>query len=71
MTQSDRILYYLNMGNQISSIEALEKFSCFRLASRISDLRKQGHNIQSKLVKKGKKYYSVYWLNKTPQLVLL
>ena len=38
-TQNQKILKYLKEGNRITALEALKMFGCFRLASRISDLR--------------------------------
>lgn len=39
-TQNAQILAYLKAGNRLTSLVALNKFGCFRLASRISDLRR-------------------------------
>lgn len=44
-TQCARILAYMKEGFTITQMEALQKFRCFRLASRIHDLRVQGENI--------------------------
>ena len=38
-TQCNRILAYLRKGLTLTSLEALNLFGCFRLASRIHDLR--------------------------------
>ena len=75
-THSDRnqaaaILARLAHGNSINPIQALKLFGCFRLASRISELRKMGVNISSTLItftsaatgRKGR--HSVYWLKGT------
>ena len=40
-TQCSNILAHLRAGNTITQIEALNKFKCFRLASRICDLKKR------------------------------
>ena len=59
MTQNQQIKGYLENGKSITPIEALNKFGCFRLAARISDLRNEGLNIATKIVtKKGKSYAS-------------
>lgn len=39
-SQNKRILAYLQKGNRLTQLEALYKFGCFRLTSRIADLRK-------------------------------
>lgn len=46
LSQNKRILAYLLKGKRITSIEALVKFGCMRLASRISDLRNQHPEIR-------------------------
>ena len=62
-SQEDKILSYLMQGKTITSIEALNKFGCFRLAARISDLGKKGYSINSDLVTKNGKSYAEYSLN--------
>lgn len=49
-SQNARILAYMQKGNRITSLEALHLFGCFRLASRISDLRKD-NDIKDQFVK--------------------
>lgn len=59
MNQKQQIEKYLSKGKSITPIDALNKFGCFRLAARISDLRNDGLNIATKIVtKKGKSYAS-------------
>ena len=67
MTQNQAILSFLQQGNSITPILALEKFGCFRLGARIYDLKHQGYNIQSKLVEKNKKHFEEYWLPEPPR----
>ena len=62
--QNRAILTYLESGGSLSPIEALNKFQCFRLAARVRDLRKAGHDIQTKTVKEDGKKYAVYSLPK-------
>ena len=45
--QCAEILAYLSAGNGLTSLEAQDKFACMRLASRINDLRQDGHAIES------------------------
>lgn len=47
-TQAQRILDYINEFGSITQIDALRDLGCMRLASRISELRKQGIAIVSK-----------------------
>ncbi len=44
-SQNGRILTYLKEGHTITHFDALKGFDCARLASRINDLRNQGHEI--------------------------
>lgn len=44
-TQNQRVLDYMRDFGGITQLEALRDLGCMRLASRISDLRKQGHDI--------------------------
>jgi len=62
MTQSEQIKKHLEKGMSITSLEALTLYSCFRLASRVNDLRKQGLIIHSVMVKSGKKRFAKYFL---------
>ena len=49
-TQAKRILDYMGENGGITQLEALSELGCMRLASRISDLRRQGHGITSETV---------------------
>lgn len=47
MTQADRIIDYLMRHTEgLTSLEALEKFGCFRLPARVSDLKERGFDIR-------------------------
>lgn len=48
-TQNERILDYINKFGSITQLDALKDLGVMRLASRISDLRKQGYPITSKI----------------------
>lgn len=50
MTQSEKIMKHLKIFGSITSLEALEEYSCMRLASRISDLKKDGARIRKEIV---------------------
>ena len=47
-SQNAKILSYLKKGRRLTALQALEKFGCFRLASRIHDLKE--HGIESKFI---------------------
>lgn len=56
MTQSERILEHMREKGTITQLEAMQEYGIYRLASRISDLRKEGVNIKREMVK-GKNRY--------------
>ena len=45
MSQNKLILAHLKEGNSLTALDALQNYGCFRLASRINDLKNQGHAI--------------------------
>ena len=48
--QTDSIKEYLDAGNTLTSLEALKLFSCFRLASRMHDLKKSGYVFSKEMI---------------------
>ena len=50
-SQNAKILNWLEKGNKITQLDALKLFGCFRLSSRIFDLRERGFEIDTKRVK--------------------
>ena len=50
MTQCEMILQHLEQYGSITAAEAMSEYAIARLASRISDLRKDGVRIQRKMV---------------------
>lgn len=49
MTQAERVLDYMREFGSITALDAMRDLGCMRLASRISDLKKSGHTIQSSM----------------------
>ena len=49
-TQAERVLAYITAFGSITQYEALQDLGVMRLASRISDLKKSGIPIQSKVI---------------------
>lgn len=47
--QTDRVLDYIREFGSITQLEALRDLGVFRLASRISDLKRDGYIINSKM----------------------
>ena len=50
ITQCEMIIDYLDEYGSITPLEAMRDLGIYRLASRISDMKKQGHKIKSKMV---------------------
>jgi hypothetical protein len=61
MSQTTKIHEHLKTA-PITPLEALRKYKCFRLAARIDDLRKEGVNVKTEIVRKGKKHFAKYYL---------
>lgn len=49
MTQAERVLEHMSKYGSITSLEAIKEYGILRLASRISDLRRNGYQIDSKM----------------------
>jgi biotin operon repressor len=49
MSQTQDILEHLKSGEPITPMDALNKFGCFRLASRINELRDCGYDIETRI----------------------
>lgn len=58
-TQYEMCGQYLQMFGEITPLEALTAFGCFRLSAIIYDLRKDGWKIRTE-INEGKKKYAIY-----------
>ena len=56
MTQSQRILRHLEDYGSITQMDAIMDYGIMRLASRVNDLRKDGHPIVSERVEGTNRY---------------
>jgi hypothetical protein len=61
--QKYQILNHLQSGKKITPLEALDQFGCMRLASRISELRDEGHPIETKMMSNKDKRWAEYSLD--------
>jgi hypothetical protein len=59
-SQCSLILEHLTHGRTLTPIQALEMFSCFRLAARIEQLRSRGHLIDCELIEENGKSFARY-----------
>lgn len=70
MSQTQQIFEYMQQHGAITPLEALSFCKCFRLASRINELKHQGADIQVHMVSNNGKRYASYSLVKDKQLLL-
>jgi hypothetical protein len=52
-TQTEAILAALKEGRELTPLDALREFGCFRLGARVYDLKKQGYDIATSMVDVG------------------
>lgn len=66
-SQNEKILKDLLKGKKINPMIALSKYGCFRLASRINNLRSDGYKIVTRMVANptGKQFAEYYIEGKT------
>lgn len=62
MSQCKNVLAALQRGERITPLDALERWGCMRLGARIWQLKREGHDIQERLVEANGKHFSEYWL---------
>jgi len=66
--QNKLIIEYLQTGESLTTLEALEMFGCFRLSGRIFDIKKGGYNIRTKIIRTSSgKHIASYSLVKEPK----
>lgn len=63
MTQTEAVLDWLQR-RPLTALEALQHLGCFRLAARVEELRRLGHNIITQDYKVGQKTVARYILTK-------
>ena len=61
-SQKNLVLNHLKNDNGITPLEALNKFGAFRLSAIIFDLKKDGYDIDTEIIKNGGKHYANYKL---------
>lgn len=69
MGQCDMILDYMKDNGGITQAEAIELFGCYRLASRICDIKGRGIEVCRTMVEGTNRFgakvrYAKYWLKK-------
>ena len=61
-SQSGRILKHMQEGYGITPITALNKYGCFRLAAVVFNLKREGHNIRTTIIRENNKKFARYKL---------
>lgn len=51
MTQNEKIMRHLDVYGTITPLDAMREYGIMRLASRISDLKREGANISRRMIK--------------------
>ena len=69
-SQADAIALYLESGHDLTPMQALEMFGCFRLAARIKDLRARGYSIETLEREANGKHFAAYRLRRPVQHTL-
>lgn len=50
-SQKQAILDHLKQGHALTPIDSLNLFGCFRLGARIYELKQEGYDVRSELIK--------------------
>ena len=61
-SQKQRIKDALELRQTITPLDAMQWFGCSRLAARIKDLRRDGMDIETIIIQKGRTRYASYRL---------
>ena len=61
-SQNERILAHMTRGQPITPMTALSRYGCLRLAARIAELKRKGHDIRTHMVRRGSKVFAAYRL---------
>lgn len=56
ISQCDKIVEYMQKHGSITQLDAYLDIGCWRLASRISDLKKRGYAIKREMIKVKNRY---------------
>jgi hypothetical protein len=62
MSQAIRVLGHMKRHGKINPMQALKYYGTMRLASRVNDLRNQGHSIETTIVERRGKRFAEYSL---------
>ena len=63
-TQAQKILSHLKRGWKITQSDAFHKYGCWRLASRINEIRNLGFDVRTRMIKREGKKFAQYQLSR-------
>ena len=63
MTHKHSILSALKKGQRLSKQQMLKRFGCWNSGNIILLLRKDGHQINTDMVKRNGKRFAIYWMD--------
>ena len=66
-SQNELIKAHLQAGYSITPLQAFSMYGCLRLGARIYDLKREGMDIDSHLVRRHGKQFSEYYLSQSQQ----
>lgn len=64
MSQRSAILAALEKGARLTPMDALTRFGSFRLAARVADLRRAGHDVRCVIVERDGRRVGLYSMAK-------
>jgi len=71
MSQKSDILTALQRGDKLSRIDCLNRFGCIEAGARITELRQEGHPIDTWMVEENGKRFAMWSIEKAGQLSLV
>ncbi len=72
MTQTEKVLTHLDLRGSLTPLQAMDYYGIMRLAARIGELRRDGHEIKSEPFRTpGGATVSRYSLIREPQMTLV
>ena len=64
-SQKKKILRWMRRGHRITALQALNRFDCLSLRARISEIIKEGQNIDKKMIQlPSGKWVKQYWIRR-------
>ena len=63
-SQKELIQKALERGGNLTGLDIVMRFGCLNYRARISELRSNGLPVQSKMIRKGDKHYSLYYIER-------